>query len=83
MYTQIVESKVAHDFLKKTIVKSLTDRRMLVDSKYIKLSFVKKCELLEVIHSSFYYEPVAEGEGNLFIMRVLDKQYFKTPFYSL
>ena len=53
---------------------------MLVDSKYIELSVVKQCELLEVNRSSFYYEPVAESEENLSIMRVLDEQYFKTPF---
>ena len=56
---------------------------MLVDSKYIELSVVKQCELLEVNRSSFYYEPVAESEENLSIMRVLDEQYFKTPFYGL
>jgi hypothetical protein len=56
---------------------------MLVDSKYIELSVVKQCELLEINRSSFYYEPVAESEENLSLMRVLDEQYFKTPFYGL
>ena len=44
---------------------------------------VKQCELLEANRSSYYYEPVAESEENLSIIRLLDEQYFKTPFYGL
>ena len=83
LYAQIGELKVPNDFQKKSIVKSLTYRRMLVDSKYIEFIIVKQCELMEVNRSSFYYESVAESEDNLSIMRVLDEQYFKTSFYGL
>jgi putative transposase len=32
--------------------------------------------------STLYYEPAAESEFNLHLMRLLDEQYLKTPFYG-
>lgn len=32
--------------------------------------------------STWYYEPVGESEENLELMRLLDEQYTKTPFYG-
>ncbi len=58
------------------------ERRMLIDPEHKNLSVAKPCELLEVSRSGFYYEPVTETEENLAIMRVLDEQYFKTPFFG-
>jgi putative transposase len=55
---------------------------MLIDPQYCKLSVVKQCELLSVSRSGFYYKPMPESEENLSIMRLLDEQYFKTPFYG-
>lgn len=55
---------------------------MLIDPLYKKISIVKQCELLAVNRSGLYYEPLPESEENLSIMRVLDEQYFKTPFYG-
>lgn len=63
-------------------MKPLSDRRLLIEPEHKNLSVVKQCELLEVSRSGFYYEPVAETEENLAIMRVLDEQYFKTPFFG-
>ena len=46
------------------------------------LSIVQQCELLGLARSSYYYEPVAESEDNLLLMRLLDEQYTRTPFYG-
>jgi putative transposase len=46
------------------------------------LSIVQQCELLGLARSSYYYEPVAESEENLHLMRLLDEQYTRTPFYG-
>lgn len=32
--------------------------------------------------SSFYYEPATESEENLLLMRLIDEQYTRTPFYG-
>jgi putative transposase len=39
--------------------------------------------LLCIHRSGLYYRPVPEKDENLHIMRLLDEQYFKTPFYGI
>jgi len=56
---------------------------MMIEKDHPQLSIVKQCELLEISRSGFYYQPVPETEENLSIMRWLDEQYFKTPFYGV
>ncbi len=46
------------------------------------LSIVQQCELLGLARSSYYYEPVPEREENLRLLRLLDEQYTRTPFYG-
>lgn len=48
-----------------------------------KLSIVRQCELLSVHRSGLYYQPVQESDENLRIMRLMDEQYLKTPFYGI
>ncbi len=43
---------------------------------------VRQCQLLEVGRSSYYYEPQAENAYNQQLMRLLDEQYTRTPFYG-
>ena len=56
---------------------------MMIDNGHKKLSIVKQCDLLDVNRSGLYYEPVKESEENLSLMRMMDEQYFKTPFYGV
>ena len=42
----------------------------------------RQCELLGLARSSCYYEAVPESEENLRVMRLIDGQYLKTPFYG-
>jgi len=42
----------------------------------------RQCELLDLPRSSFYYQPVPESPENLQLMRLIDEQYLKTPFYG-
>lgn len=49
------------------------------------LSVTRQCQLLDLPRSSFYYEPRPAGhqaQENLEIMRLLDEQYTRTPFYG-
>jgi len=61
----------------------LNERRMMIDNGYKKLSIVKQCDLLDINRSGLYYEPVKESQENLTLMRMMDEQYFKTPFYGV
>ena len=42
----------------------------------------RQCELLGVNRTGLYYQPLGESEENLHIMRLLDEQYTRTPFYG-
>jgi len=41
-----------------------------------------QCELLGLSRSSFYYEPSGENEFNLTLMRLIDEEFTKHPFYG-
>jgi putative transposase len=56
---------------------------MLIENDHSQLSVVKQCDLLAVSRSGLYYDPVKESEENLTLMRQLDEQYLKTPFYGI
>jgi len=62
---------------------SLRERISMVEIEHPKLTISLQCEVLSISRSSFYYVPVGESEANLRIMRALDEQYFKTPFYGV
>jgi putative transposase len=46
------------------------------------LSIRQQCELLTLNRSSYYLLPATESEENLRLMRLIDEQYLKTPFYG-
>jgi putative transposase len=51
------------------------------DSQHI--SVRRQCQLLNISRSSLYYEPKAERDENLDLMRLLDEQYTRAPFYGI
>ena len=51
--------------------------------KGINISLYRQCDLLQIHRSGLYYTPVPENEENLHLMRLLDEQYYKTPFYGI
>ena len=61
----------------------MEERRLMTEKNHNEVSVVKQCELLGVSRSGLYYEPVKESEENLAILRWMDEQYLKTPFYGL
>lgn len=42
----------------------------------------RQCELLDLSRSSFYYRPLGEDEYNLTLMRLIDEEFTKHPFYG-
>ena len=55
---------------------------MLVEPEHGRLSVRRQCELLGLNRSSLYYQAGRESEENLRLMRLLDEQYLRTPFYG-
>ena len=54
----------------------------MVDRDHEEISIRRQCELLGINRAGLYYEPVGESEENLMLMRLLDEQYMRMPFYG-
>ncbi len=57
-------------------------RRGLIERDHRDLSVRRQCELLGLNRSRVYYAGADESELNLCLMRQIDEQYLKTPFYG-
>ena len=53
----------------------------MVDRNHEELPVIRQCQLLKISRSSYYYTPSSET-GNLSLMKVLDDEYMKYPFYG-
>ena len=54
----------------------------MIEPSHPELSIRRQCDLLGLSRASFYYQPAQESDFNLHLMRLLDEQYLKTPFYG-
>jgi putative transposase len=54
----------------------------MVDFQDPKISVSRQCRLLDLSRSSVYYQPVEIAPQDLLLMRLIDEQYLKTPFYG-
>ena len=57
--------------------------RALVEPAHPQVSIARQCDLLGLARSSWYYQPAGEDAENLALMRLLDEQYTRTPFYGI
>lgn len=55
---------------------------MLVDQNHPQISIQRQCRLLGIHRSGYYYQPCGETEENLKLMRLIDEQYLRTPFFG-
>jgi putative transposase len=58
-------------------------KRAMIEPNHPLLSLRRQCDLLGLNRSSWYYEPAGESEENLLLMRLIDEQYTRTPFYGV
>jgi putative transposase len=56
--------------------------RALVEPDHAELSVRRQCALLGLHRASFYYQAATETEDNLRLMRQLDAEYTRHPFYG-
>lgn len=60
-------------------MKSMKERRLMIDRADANLSIARQCELLSLNRSSFYYRPNGESAFNLELMRMMDAHYLDHP----
>jgi putative transposase len=65
---------------------SIDQKRLAIDPSHQSISIRRQCELLSLNRSSWYscrwQEAAIESDENLALMRLIDEQYTKTPFYG-
>ena len=57
-------------------------RCALIEPDHAELSVRQQCDLLDLNRSTYYYVPATESPLNLHLMRLIDEQYLRTPFYG-
>ena len=68
---------------KKKLDYPLDQRRQWVEPHHAQISVRRQCQLLGVNRAGLYYQPVDERAENLQLMRLLDEQYTRCPFYGV
>jgi putative transposase len=59
------------------------EKRPLIEPQQSAISLARQCELVGLARSSYYYHPAGESAENLHLMRLVDEQYTRTPFYDI
>lgn len=55
----------------------------MIEFEHKKISVQRQCELIDLLRSSLYYKPRGDDSFDAELMRVLDEEYTKTPFYGV
>ncbi len=58
------------------------ERKAMIRRDHPELSLSRRCRLLTISRSSFYYTPKGESPANLTLMRRIDELFLKYPFYG-
>jgi putative transposase len=64
------------------LVCSTEERRELVEPGHPDISLRRQCELLGMNRSGLYYRPLGESAENRALMRLIDEEYTRRPFYG-
>jgi len=68
---------------KKNLDLTLEQKRMAIEPGNKRIQIYRQCELLSLNRSSLYYTPCRDTQYNEQLMKLIDKQYIKTPFYGI
>jgi len=82
LYEQIGRLQMELEWLKKKLPGDTQAKRALIEPEHSQLSIRRQCELVGLSRTTFYYQPVPESAFNLHLMRLIDEQYLRTPFFG-
>lgn len=69
--------------LKKVITSNIEEKRAMIEPGHQDIPISRQCELIALSKAAYYYKPIDSAEGyNLLLMRLIDEQFIKTPFYG-
>ena len=55
---------------------------MMIEAAHPSLSIRRQCQLVGLNRSTFYWQPAGESPLNLELMRLIDQEYTRAPFYG-
>lgn len=55
----------------------------MIEPGHPEIPIYRQCEILGLSRAAYYYEPKAVSALNLELMRLIDEQYTRTPFYGV
>jgi transposase-like protein len=82
LYEQIGRLKMELEWVKKKLPYLIETKRAMIDTDHPTLSIRRQCELVGLNRSTFYLEPAGESRLNLQLMRLIDEEYTRAPFYG-
>ena len=65
----------------KNLASSPEEKRRCGDIQHPDLSIVRQCGLLGLASTTYYCAPVGEMAENLALIRLIDEEYLRAPFY--
>ena len=54
----------------------------MIDTNHPSLSIRRQCELIGLNRATYYWQPAGESALNLHLMRLIDEEYTRAPFYG-
>ena len=54
----------------------------MIETNNSKISLRQQCSLVGLSRATYYWQPAGESELNLKLMRMIDQEYTRTPFYG-
>jgi putative transposase len=67
---------------KKISIAPVVKKRQEVEPKHPMIPISRQGELVELSRSSFYYRSCGEDGYNLALMRLIDEEFTRHPFYG-
>ena len=83
LYQQIGQLKVELDWLKKNLNCSIDIKRQYINPNHSLIPIVRQCDLLGINRSTYYYQSCKDESYNLALMRLIDEEYTRYPFYGV
>jgi len=54
----------------------------MIEPNHADISIRRQCELIGMTRATYYWQPAAESELNLKLMRLIDQEYTRSPYYG-
>lgn len=67
---------------KKNLASDVEQKRALIDFKHPLISIARQCYLLDLSRSTLYYRPVSHCNNDHQLMRLIDEEFTRHPFYG-